>query len=260
MKVISVPYFVGRFFEDFDVPQPAEVLVMDLPGEDSPDDPFRSEGPGGIGQRRMSVLYSELTTRVATNGPAFVYAGDCVAPIGVLAGLQRQGIDPTLYWFDAHGDFNTWETTKSNFLGGMPLAMITGRGEQTIVEATGMKPLRDDHVILVGARDLDPQEDAAIAESGLTLMSVDEVTAAEPRSGPIFVHVDLDVVDPADLPAHNYPAPGGPKAEAVRAAMQRLANTGRVVAVSISSWNPALPGADKAAAATRSIMDPLLNY
>lgn len=128
MKVISVPYFVGRSFEDFEVPQPAEILVMDLPGEDSPDDPFRSEGPGGVGQRRMSVLYGELATRVAAGGLTFVHAGDCLAPIGVLAGLQRRGIDPILYWFDAHGDFNTWETIESKFLGGMPLAMITGRG------------------------------------------------------------------------------------------------------------------------------------
>ena len=246
--------------DDFVTPEPAEILTVDLPDEDSPDDPFRSDGPGGIAQRRMAVLFNKLAERIAASEATILYAGDCLAPIGVLAGLQRKGIVPTLYWFDAHGDFNTWETTKSNFLGGMPLAMITGRGEQTIVEATGMKPLRDDHVILVGTRDLDPQEDAAIAESGLTLMSVDEVTAEEPRSGPIFVHVDLDVVDPADLPAHNYPAPGGPKAEAVRAAMERLANTKRVVAVSISSWNPALPGADKAAAATRSIMGPLFDY
>lgn len=122
-----------------------------------------------------------------------------------------------------------------------------------------MKPLRDDRVVLVGACDLDPQEDAAIASSGLTLMSVDEVAAEAPRPGPIFVHVDRDVVDPTDLPAHNHPAPGGPKAEAVRAAMERLANTGRVAAVSISSWNPALPGADTAAAVTRSIMEPLFD-
>ena len=258
MNIISVPYFVGRFIDNFDVPQPAEVLTVDLPEEDSIDDPFRSEGPGGIGQRRMAILFNKLAARVAASRATIVYAGDCLAAIGMLAGLQRKGIVPTLYWFDAHGDFNTWETTESNFLGGMPLAMITARREQTIVDATGMKPLLDERVVLVDARDLDPKEGTAIAASGLTVMSVDDVAASEPPPGPTFLHVDVDVVDPTDLPTVNYPALGGPGAEAVQAAIARLAATERVVAASISSWNPVLPDAAKAAAVTRSIMEPLL--
>ncbi|GBE24224.1 arginase [bacterium BMS3Bbin02] len=259
MKVISVPYFVGRFMETFDVPQPAEVLIPDLPHNGCDYDTSRASGPGGVGQLRMAVLYAELAARVADSGPTIVYAGDCLSVIGTLAGLQRKGIEPTLYWFDAHGDFNTWETTGSNFLGGMPLAMITGRGEQTIISATGMRPLPDENVILVDARDLDPGEDDAVAASGLTVMTVDDVVVNEPHPGPIYVHVDVDVADPTDLPAINYPAPDGPSADTVRSAIDRLAATGRVVAASVSSWNPALPGADRAAAATRSIMGAFLD-
>jgi len=72
------------------------------------------------------------------------------------------------------------------------------------------------------------------------------------------VHVDVDVVDPSDLPAINYPAPDGPSLQAVRAAAGRLTGTGRVVGVSVSSWNPALPGAGRAAAATRRIVEEFL--
>ncbi len=259
MKVISVPYFVGRFMDAFDVPQPAEVLTPELPHDGVDYDTSRASGPGGIGQLRMAVLYTELAARVAAAGPTIVYAGDCLSVIGMLAGLQHKGIDPTLYWFDAHGDFNTWETTGSSFLGGMPLAMITGRGEQTIVAATDMRPLPDERVILVDARDLDPGEDDAVAASALAVMTVDDVVANEPRPGPIYVHVDVDVADPADLPAVNYPVPDGPSADSVRAAVDRLAATGRVVAASVSSWNPALPGADRAAATTRSIMGAFLD-
>ncbi|MEN8238596.1 MAG: arginase family protein, partial [Actinomycetota bacterium] len=161
--------------------------------------------------------------------------------------------------FDAHGDFHTWETTQSCFLGGMPLAMLTGRGEQTIVAGTGLRPLPDDRVVLVDARDLDEGEDAAVAASGMKVLSVDDVAGETPRSGPIYVHVDLDVVDPDDLPAMNYPAPGGPRAESVRAAVEHLASTGRVVAASVSSWNPQLPDADRASAVTRSIMGAFLD-
>ncbi|MFV1971685.1 MAG: arginase family protein [Acidimicrobiia bacterium] len=255
MRVLSVPYFVGRFMDGFDVPAPDEVLTPDLPGDAMAYDTSRATAPGGRAQQRMAVLYSHLASRVATGGPALIYSGDCLSVIGVLAGLQAGGIDPTLYWFDAHGDFHTWETTHSKFLGGMPLAMITGRGEQTIVEATGMRPLADDRVVLVDARDLDDGEDAAVASSGMTVMSVEEVTATDPRPGPIYVHVDVDVVDPQDLPAVNYPSPGGPSAESVRAAVRHLAASGRVVAASVSSWNPRLPQAERAAAVTRSVMD-----
>ncbi len=255
MRVISVPYFVGRFMDDFEVPSPAEVLTPELPDDEDCYDTSRTSGPGSVAQRRMAVLYNQLASRIADDGPTLVYAGDCLSVIGVLAGLQRRGIEPTLYWFDAHGDFNTWETTRSGFLGGMPLAMITGRGEQTIVEATGMRPLADDRIVLVGARDLDRGEDAAVADSNMTVMSVQDVATATPPPGPIYVHVDVDVVDPSDLPAINYPAPDGPSADTVRAAVANLAASGRAVAASVSAWNPKLPQAHRAADVTRSIMD-----
>jgi arginase len=203
----------------------------------------------------MASLYRELASVVAEGPPPLVYAGDCLSVIGVLAGLQRRGIDPTLYWFDAHGDFHTWTTTGSGFLGGMPLAMITGRGEQTIVEAVGMRPLDDSRVVLVDARDLDDGEDTAVAASGIPVKSIDDlVSGPPPPPGPIYVHVDVDVVNPQDLPAVNYPAQGGPSAASVKYAVDALASTGRVIAASVSSWNPALDGADRAAKATRSIM------
>ncbi|NNC75091.1 MAG: hypothetical protein HKN93_06215, partial [Acidimicrobiia bacterium] len=74
----------------------------------------------------------------------------------------------------------------------------------------------------------------------------------------LYVHVDVDVVDPEDMPAVNYPAPGGPSLETVAAAVAALASTGRVVAFSVSSWNPALPGSEVAAAATRRLASPFL--
>ncbi|GMR01993.1 MAG: hypothetical protein BMS9Abin20_0318 [Acidimicrobiia bacterium] len=258
MRVLSVPYYVGRFMDDFEVPSPSEVLTPELPDDDDYET-SRASGPGSVAQRRMAVLYDRLASRIADDGPTLVYAGDCLSVIGVLAGLQRKGVDPTLYWFDAHGDFNTWETTRSGFLGGMPLAMITGRGEQTIVEATGLRPLADERIVLVDARDLDRYEDTAVADSNMTVMSVHDVVTAAPPPGPIYVHIDVDVVDPSDLPAINYPAPGGPSADTVRAAVATLAASGRVVAASVSTWNPRLPKANRAADVARSIIDVFLD-
>lgn len=259
MRVVSVPYFIGQKMSGFVVPDPDVVLEPALPGDPDADYPTSTTaGPGQLAQHRLVTLNRVLAAEVAGGGPCVVYAGDCLAAIGVLAGLQQKGIIPTLYWFDAHGDFNTWDTTPSGFLGGMPLAMLTGRGERTLVEGVGLAPLADDRVVLVDGRDLDPGEREAVAESSMRVCPVGEVATGEPSSGPLYVHVDVDVVDPRDLPAVNYPAGDGPGLEAVAAAVRRLAATGRVVAVSISSWNPALPGSGRAAVATRRITEVFL--
>jgi arginase len=201
--------------------------------------------PEGVPQARMAALYEPLAALVATSLdsgelPVSV-AGDCCTSIGVLAGLQRAGIHPILVWFDAHGDFNTWQTTPSGFLGGMPLAMLVGRGEQTIMDGVGTSILDEEQVILAGARDLDPGEQELLAGSGVTHFEhVRDLLNHHLPAGAIWVHFDTDLVDPADAPAMNYLAPGGPGVEEIRTVFSFLADTGRVAAVSLSSWNPAL--------------------
>lgn len=237
MRYISVPYFIGESMPDFVVPEPHITVEPPL--------------PDGTPQQRMAVLYRDLADVVSTTEHPCVYAGDCLATIGVLAGLQRRGVDPTVVWFDAHGDFHTWETTPSGFLGGMPLAMLVGRGEQTIMVGVGASPIDEADVILVDGRDLDPTE--PVGQSRLAHVPVGSVNGVLPAEGPLYVHIDVDVVDPSDMPAVNYPAPGGPSLESVASALRSIASTGRVVACSISSWNPALPGASLAAAATEAL-------
>ena len=245
MTTIASPYFMGDRMHEFAVPMPHTTLAPDFPDGDA--------------QHRMASLYGYLATLVASIEDPVVYAGDCVSIIGVLAGLARRDVPPTLVFFDAHGDFHTRDTTPSQFIGGMPLAMVTGRGEQTIMEGAGLRPLADDRVVLVDGRDLDPGEDAAIDASGITVTSTDVVMDAIPSDGPLYVHVDLDVVDPSEMPAMNYPAPGGPSLPAVAEAVAALARTGRVVAFSLSCWNPALPGAHLAAKGAATIAAPFLN-
>ncbi len=244
MSILGVPLFMGEPMSGLAVPEPHELLQPDL--------------PDGNPQDRMAVLYRDVAAWVASVDKPIVWAGDCVSIIGVLAGLERRGIHPTLIFFDAHGDFHTWDTTQSGFIGGMPLAMITGRGEQTIVSGAGLTPLPVERVVLVDGRDLDPGEDHAVVESGIAHVSVDEVAHSIPPAGPLYVHVDLDVIDPGEMPAMNYPAADGPSLHEVRMAMIHLATTGRVEAFSISSWNPALPGADVAAAAAGRVAAPFL--
>ncbi len=232
---IAVPYFIGAPMPGFAVPEPHITISPPL--------------PNGSPQQRMGVLYRALADHVAVTDRPLVYAGDCLATIGVLAGLQRRSISPVVVWYDAHGDFHTWATTPSGFLGGMPLAMLVGRGEQTIMTGAGAAPLAEQDAILVDGRDLDPGEPVAVSE--VAHVDVAMVAKSVPARRPLYVHIDVDVVDPADMPAVNYPSPGGPSLEEV---VSSLASLPSVVACSISSWNPELAGAETAAAATETLV------
>jgi arginase len=200
---------------------------------------------GGRPQEHMLGLYEPLADAVAEKAgkgqrPISV-AGDCCTTIAVLSGLQRAGINPTLIWLDAHGDFNTWGTTPSNFLGGMPLAMLVGRGEQTLMDGLGVKPLPEEQVILSDARDLDPGEREAVESSAVHhLRNVVSLLNYPFPDRPLYVHFDSDIINPEEAPAMSYKAAGGPSVTMLRHVFRHLAESGRVVCISFSSWNPQL--------------------
>ena len=200
--------------------------------------------------RRIAEIHTGLAALVegaikAGRQPVSI-AGDCCAAIGMLAGLVRSGIDPTLIWFDAHGDFNTWDTTPSGFLGGMPLAMLAGLGEQTILEMLEIDPLSQERIILTDARDLDPGEAELVASSQVTHL-VDPLALLEMTlpDQPLWIHFDTDVIDPQYVPAQNYPAPGGISPGELGRIFSYLRESGVIAAVSLSSWAPDLQGAEK---------------
>ncbi|MCI0691841.1 arginase family protein [candidate division KSB1 bacterium] len=192
--------------------------------------------------KRMAIVHRHLADIVANTvksgyRPVSI-AGDCCTVIGVLAGLQRAGVNPRLVWLDAHGDFNTWETTPSGFIGGMPLAMIVGRGDQTLMQAVELTPLPERDVIIANARDLDPGERELLQQSGvLHVAEVTSVPQLVSSERPIHIHLDTDVIDASEAPAVRYPVKGGPTLNELRKVVQRLANTGRVVGVSMTLWD-----------------------
>lgn len=202
--------------------------------------------PEGKPQPRMSTIHKPIVDFVeetVTRGDRPVsIAGDCCSSIAVMAGLQRAGLNPTFIWFDAHGDFNTWETTPSGFLGGMPLAMIVGRGEQTMVNAVGLHPFPESKVVLTDARALDPDEKKALAGSNVTHLKDPKQLPDHPMvaDSPLYIHFDVDVINPHDADAMTYLAQGGPSAAELEGIFNRLARTGRVAAVSMCAWNPHL--------------------
>ena len=128
-------------------------------------------------------------------------------------------------------------TSPSGYLPGMALAMLVGRGPQELIDNLGMRVVDENDVVLVDARDLDPGEADAVAGSQVIHTDVASVTAAagELPEAPIYVHVDVDVVDPGDMPGMAFPAPDGPRLGAIAEALTALAETGSLCAVSFSA-------------------------
>ena len=216
--------------------------------------------PDGDEMTRTGVVLAALAglvERAARAGQRPVaLGGDCCQPIAVMAGLTRAGIRPLLLWLDAHGDFNTHDTTISGFVGGMPLAMLTGRGRLDLLRVVGLEPMSDRDVVLSDARNLDVPEAELLAQSEVTrIASIDEAIAALPPRRPVYVHVDVDIVNGAELQKTLYPEPGGPSAADVKRALAHLRDTRDVVAVSMTSWSPALDADGRAADYCLGLLD-----
>jgi arginase len=214
--------------------------------------------PGATGRpwADLAGVYSRLRDAVAAaTAPPVVLSGDCVASLAVIAGLQRHGIRPGLVWFDAHGDFHTEATTASGYLGGLPLAKAVGRGDLTLPDALGMTPLTEDSVLLADARDLDPPEATALASSKVLRARVTELAVAALPDSPVIVHVDLDVIDPAELAGLRFPAPGGASLHAVAAGVAAVAGRRQIAALDVAAtWRPADANRQQADAAVRAVV------
>lgn len=251
MTVIRVPFHQDDRLPDDSAPLPAgtpSVLVdPDLPALDL---------PATDQWTRLAALHGAVADAVADaiagpGAPVVVVSGDCLVALGTLAGAQRAGLDPGIVWFDAHGDVHTLASSHSGYLGGMVLRMAVGGDPDRLAGPLGLRPLPEERAVLVDARDLDEPEVDYLAGSAITRLAVEEVTAdrlaAALPQGPFVLHVDLDVVDPAELPGLLFPAPDGPAASAVLDAVRRALATGRVAVLDVACpWHPARDAAEAA--------------
>jgi arginase len=163
----------------------------------------------------------------------------CPSMPGLVAGLQHSG--PTretlrigLLWLDAHPDFNTPETTRSGSLGGMPVAVATGRALQRMrLDARLDPPLADRHVVMGGVRLTDPLEQRLLDESAIEQLSVDDLRTMSPAvfkqldrlsslTDKIYVHIDMDVLDPKEVMGHGNKVPNGPSSEQLAALFEAI--------------------------------------
>jgi len=186
------------------------------------------------GWKRLGMAlghFADLVSRDEREGYFTVglYA-TCPSMPGMVAGLQRSGstIEPLrigMLWLDAHPDFNTPETTRSGSLGGMPVAVATGRALTRMrLDAKLDLPLSDRNVVMGGVRLTDPLEQSLLDESRIEQLTVDDLRLGTPavfaqldrlnnQVDKIYVHIDMDVLDPREVSMHGNKVPGGPSSE-----------------------------------------------
>jgi len=202
-----------------------------------------------LGSLRLTVSSIRIGPHEVTVGLVaravrpLLLSGDRVMALGAMAGLQRRHGDVAVVWLDAHGDFNTPATTITGYLGGMPLAMLTGRDRELISDRLGSRPVADHQVVLVDARDLDPAERDALAASGVRQVPADpDAVAGALRplgQAPIYLHVDLDIVDSSQLPGLRVPAGPGPALAQIRDCLTGIAATANIVGACLAcTWLP----------------------
>src|SRR4051812_9015144 len=180
---------------------------------------------------------------VEAEAAPLVLSGNCgPAALGCVSGARAV---KRVFWFDAHGDFNTPDTTIGGFLDGMAVATLTGRcWHQLAARIPGFRALPEDAVTLIGARDLDPLEADALAGSRVARVSAESVKQGTMAFGPAdagepsYVHLDLDVLDLSLGRVNNYAAEGGLSVADVRETLGRIARQGRMAAASVTSFDP----------------------
>jgi arginase len=238
VRLIRVPYHLDEYLPDLDFPLSAGETVT---AEPSSGDLWGSLALlGGAVAEAVAVAAMGAAVGGATgSGLPIVLSGDCTTSLGTVAGLQHAGIEPGIVWFDAHGDVQTPETTASGYLGGMPLRLLTGYRPELIAGRLGLAPVPEWRITLAGARDLDPPEVAYLAGAGIHRSEVVSLAAADLPAGPLYVHVDMDVIDSAQVPGLRYPAPRGPSPAQLAGALHMIIATGRVAALGLAcTWYP----------------------
>jgi arginase len=150
-------------------------------------------------------------------------------------------------WFDAHGDLNTPESSPSHAFGGMVLRTLLGDGHEALVPEHALDPAR---VVLAGARSIDQAEADFIAERRIRHITADEVSpetlvAAVEATGAssLYLHLDLDVLDPADIAGLSVPEPFGVTATTLVETVRALVTRFKLAGAGITQFAPSTPTA-----------------
>jgi len=181
-----------------------------------------------------------------------ILGGDHSIALGSISGVARVHKDVSVIWVDAHGDFNTEETTPSGNIHGMVLAALAGLGQSQLVNFGGWAPKIDaSKLVIVGARALDPGEQALLRKHHIHVFTMSEIDeqgmhrvmqqALEiTNDSPIHLSLDLDALDPQEAPGVGTPVRGGLSYREAHLVMEHICDSGRLISMDVVEVNPLL--------------------
>ena len=199
-------------------------------------------------------LADVVTTTFTANEFPLVLGGDHSIALGSITGLTRVHKEVGILWIDAHGDFNTEETTPSGNIHGMALAALAGLGNNHLTEIGGWSPkLNTRSIVIVGARDLDHDEQHLLRTHNIHVFTMSDIDqrgisdvmqqalalAGQANDG-IHVSLDMDALDPTYAPGVGTPVRGGLTYREAHLAMELIADSGRLLAMDVVEVNPIL--------------------
>ncbi|AET65999.1 arginase [Desulfosporosinus orientis DSM 765] len=207
---------------------------------------------------RLHIVVSEA---IKEGVIPLILGGDHSLAIGTLSGLALSGKTLGVIWFDTHGDYNSLDTTESGNIHGMPLAVANGIGASELTSIGGMKKkLQEENTVIIGAREMDPQEKEMLRQSKITVFTMRDIDQkgmmevvkegieiASRGTDGIHVSFDLDVIDPEEAPGVGTPVPGGITYREAHLAMELLADSGRIASMDVVEVNPILDNHNKTA-------------
>ena len=197
------------------------------------------------------LLAIEVRNTIERDFFPVILSGNCNSCLGTIAGIGPENLG--VVWFDAHGEFNTPETTLSGFLDGMPIAIATGRCWKSVAATiAGFSPVPEKNFVLVGARDLDAEEQRQLEQSQINLVRtvVGEeneilrgIEAAlihlQNRVTGIYLHIDMDAFEVGGGAANHYGATGGLSPEFMIKAIALVKDYIPIRGCAIASYDPA---------------------
>ena len=238
--LIQVPYDLGR--EGVGVgrgaPAIARRLEARVPAVRIVKRPDRFSNEVGASMSVVRELASVVRATVDEGCFPLVIAGNCHSSLGTVTGL---GSEVGVIWFDAHADFNTPDTTRSGFFDGCALAMLTGTGWSAL--RSGLASVREENVVLIGACDLEQAEVRRLRESPIARVASGEPLDAalddlSKRVDSLYLHVDLDVLDPSVGRANRYAAEGGLTTAEVSRAIAQVGQRLAIAGAALTAYAP----------------------
>lgn len=221
-----------------------------------------------IGRLNGSIA-DHVANAVRENKAVLMTGGNCTHITGVVGGLQDvHGPDVKigLVWFDAHGDFNTPQTTLSGMLGGMPVAVCAGLAFPRWRELSHIKsPIPTDRIVMVDVRNLDEAEEQLIRATGIKTCQPAVGYPGEPLEPAIqeladncdiiYLHIDSDILDERYVPNHGTVEPNGPSMDEVMGALDVVMATGKVAVLALVSVYGAGEGAETSIASGVEVLE-----